>query len=127
MNKIYLLILILGYSFSSEYSVIISSDSEYLYSINNGTFYVELYVNKFPINENVIIRINNLNQGEVCWEGGQNLNNLNIEPTEIRIECFPIQYSFIEMDCANCYSKNGSNTQLIQSVLVPKSINEILY
>ena len=128
MKKTLLLLLIIStftLIFSKDYSVTINIESNNIYSINYGNFYVELMAYKYPYGETVVLRTNGY-EGEICWEETDYdlYSNQNITSYS---DCHRIYNSFVESSCNGCYAKSYSSLEKINSILIPKSLNEIIY
>ena len=127
MKKIFILLIIPTFTFlySKDYSVTITVESNNIYSINYGSFYVELMAYKYPYGETVLLSTNGYG-GQICWEetSYDYYSNQNITSYS---DCYVIYNSYVETTCSGCYAKNYSNFEKINSILIPKSLNEIIY
>ena len=123
MTRIIISCLLFGIIAAGEYLVNISTEDD-LYNINYGSFYVELYAYKYCFGEEVLLKTS-FYGGEICWEESSYDYNSG-EYKKAYTDCHNIQQSYIEIDCFGCYAKNGISTEKINTVLMPKPLNEII-
>ena len=123
--KIFLLaIFIFAVIVPADYSVTITKEND-LYSINYGSFYVELFAAyKYSYSDNVLLRTNGYGGGQICWEKDEYDYNSGQYYSSYS-ECYSISQSYAEQSCVGCYSKNYSSLQKINSILIPVSLTEL--
>jgi hypothetical protein len=107
----------------SSYLVTISNEDGNIYSINYGSFYVDIFAYKYPYGEEVLLKKNSYG-GEICWKES-NYDYYTGESIESYSECYLINQSYIGVSCDGCLAK-GIGLDQVDEILKPTPLNDIL-